>query len=533
MIKVIDLFAGPGGLSEGFSRVKDRNKDQVFDVVLSIEKEFWAYQTLKLRTFSRAFENSLPETYYSYLRGEIELNDLYVRHQTEAEEAEKKCWNFELKDDIESVRLTRSKIIEALREDRNFVLIGGPPCQAYSIAGRSRNARNTGYDETKDEKQVLYKEYLQILADHEPVIFIMENVKGLLSSEYQNEKIVDKIMKDLENPKLAMEQEGREVCNPNYPEYSIYSLVDGELLAGRNPSYAVIRSERYGIPQKRHRVILLGIRKDITGVKPLPLETEDPVELRKVINDLPKLRSGLSKEEDSLNDWIQAITSVENEEWFKKLEADDRFHSLAIHMKQILSDIRKAKLEKGKHFVEGDFTVDFETEWYRSSNSSGVTLHNTRSHIRRDLHRYLFSTCFANVKEKSPVLDDFPEELLPDHANVKKATRKNGNFADRFRVQLYDRPSTTVVSHISKDGHYYIHPDPVQCRSFTVREAARVQTFPDNYYFCGKRTSQYQQVGNAVPPLLARKIGQVVYDILNSSGLKMTSKFSLENSNLK
>lgn len=532
MIKVIDLFAGPGGLSEGFSSVKDRNGERVYDVILSIEKDFWAYQTLKLRTFSRAFESLPPETYYSYLRGEIELNELYCRHQKEAEEAEKKCWNFELRDDIESVRLTRSKIIEALGKDRNFVLIGGPPCQAYSIAGRSRNAHNIGYDETKDEKQVLYKEYLQILADHEPVVFIMENVKGLLSSEYQNEKIVDKIMKDLENPKLAMEQEGREVCNPNYPEYSIYSLVDGELLAGRNPSYAVIRSERYGIPQKRHRVILLGIRKDINGVKPSPLEKEEPVELSRVIDDLPKLRSGLSKEEDSLNDWIHAVTSVESEEWFKKLEADAEFHSLAVYMKQILLDIKKAKLGKGKQFIDGTFTVDFETDWYRSSSTSGVTLHKTRSHIRKDLHRYLFSTCFAKIKEKSPVLDDFPEELLPDHANVKKATRKNGNFADRFRVQLSDRPSTTVVSHISKDGHYYIHPDPFQCRSFTVREAARVQTFPDNYYFCGKRTSQYQQVGNAVPPLLARKIGQVVYDILNRSGLNTTNKLPLENSNL-
>ena len=514
MIKVIDIFAGPGGLSEGFSRVEDKDKHKVYDIVLSIEKDFLAHQTLKLRAFSRAFEYPLSEAYYQYLRGEIDLKDLYDKHPREAKEAERKCWKFELKDDKESVQLTTSKIIEALNGDRDFVLIGGPPCQAYSIAGRSRNARNTGYDETKDEKQVLYKEYLQILADHEPVIFIMENVKGLLSSEYQNEKIVDKIIKDLENPKTAMEQEGREVCNPNYPEYSIYSLVDGKLLDGRNPSYAVIRSERYGIPQKRHRVILLGIRKDINDIKPSPLELEDPVELHRVIDDLPKLRSSLSKEDDSLNDWIRAITSIENEEWFKNLESDNKFHKLTRYIRHVLSDMGESTLEAGQSFVEGDFYVDFRNDWYRPSNLSGVTLHETRSHIRKDLHRYLFAACFAKVYKKSPVLNDFPTELLPNHANVKKATRKNGNFADRFRVQLSDRPSTTVVSHISKDGHYYIHPDPLQCRSFTVREAARVQTFPDDYYFCGKKTSQYQQVGNAVPPILARKIGQVVYDIL-------------------
>lgn len=133
--------------------------------------------------------------------------------------------------------------------------------------------------------------------------------------------------------------------------------------------------------------------------------------------------------------------------------------------------------------------------------------------MNSDLHRYLFAAAFSEVHKRAPKLADFPSDLLPNHKNAKNPGSAT-KFADRFRVQHYDRPSTTVVSHIAKDGHYYIHPDPTQCRSLTVREAARLQTFPDNYFFMGNRTQQYHQVGNAVPPLLANQIGVLVANYL-------------------
>jgi len=129
-----------------------------------------------------------------------------------------------------------------------------------------------------------------------------------------------------------------------------------------------------------------------------------------------------------------------------------------------------------------------------------------------DLQRYLFAAAYAEVAHRSPKMIDFPRGLIPRHKNAEDGNTKV--FSDRFRVQTRDRVATTVTCHIAKDGHYYIHYDPQQCRSLSVREAARIQTFPDNYLFEGNRTAQYTQVGNAVPPFLAGQIAESLADAL-------------------
>ncbi|MDA0595725.1 MAG: DNA cytosine methyltransferase, partial [Chloroflexi bacterium] len=154
--------------------------------------------------------------------------------------------------------------------------------------------------------------------------------------------------------------------------------------------------------------------------------------------------------------------------------------------------------------------------WYRNGSQQGISNHQSRSHIWGDLHRYLFASSFAEEEGESPTLKDFPVSLMPAHKNAVESA-KIGKFTDRFRVQVKGRPATTITSHISKDGHYFIHYDPLQCRSLTVREAARIQTFPDDYHFEGPRTEQYKQVGNAVPPFLAFQIAELVRDFFGPS----------------
>jgi DNA (cytosine-5)-methyltransferase 1 len=289
-----------------------------------------------------------------------------------------------------------------------------------------------------------------------------------------------------------------------------------------NPKDFVIRSEIYGIPQARHRVILLGVRSDIAKkVTPDTLLLAPGPTVKDIIGDLPKLRSGLSKGKDSFRNWADNIHK----------DIDDIIDDVSKHgldsvaerMTKAVAHIGKATLTRGSNWYQiptSGISSRIEKnlkKWYSDPRLNVVCNHETRGHIVTDLHRYLFCACYSLAAKSgnrlTPKADEFPKALAPAHANWE-----SGHFSDRFRVQAAKRVATTVTSHISKDGHYFIHYDPTQCRSLTVREAARIQTFPDNYFFVGNRTQQYTQVGNAVPPYLARKIARIVFRLLEHAG---------------
>lgn len=503
-IPVIDLFAGPGGLGEGFSSILDPERSPVFSLKISAEKDSTAHKTLSLRSLYRKFpRGKVPDCYYEHIRGEISRDALFA-HVDVAEagkEALEEALNFELgKDDPEDLD---RRIQAALGGADDWVLIGGPPCQAYSIAGRSRRTRESQEKFESDEKHFLYREYLRIIRKHKPAVFVMENVKGMLSSQHGGSPIFDRIVADLSTP-------GDEL------EYQIRSLVKPGVTEEMDPHDFVIEAERFGVPQGRHRVILFGIRSDVArSVPELSSSPEEfvlgkenmRVTVREALSGLPPLRSRLSKEPDGHEQWLSALTETNEElRWY-------RAEALEPVFEEMNRAIEKARLHGsiGGPFIRHNTTSNDMrprlNDWYVDERLGGVIQHETRSHMRSDLHRYLFAAAYGKVKGLSPKIADFPTPLLPKHDNVFS---DKVPFADRFRVQLEDSWSSTVVAHIAKDGHYFIHPDPSQCRSLTVREAARLQTFQDNYFFAGNRTEQYTQVGNAVPPLLARKIAGVV-----------------------
>lgn len=506
-IPVIDLFAGPGGLGEGFSSLPGEN-GPAFKIKLSIEKDAFAHRTLELRAFFRQFpREAVPDEYYSYLTGTLKREDLFKKFPEQAAKAAAEAWHAELGGEKFPDQIIDERIEKALGSRINWVLIGGPPCQAYSLVGRSKIIGEIGIEKYEvDHRHFLYREYLRIIARHQPPVFVMENVKGLLSATINKEKIFPKIRADLQNPLDAIygkPQRGRQ----NDLKYKLVSLSaeTGDLLGDFQPEDFVVRTELYGIPQARHRIILIGIRDDYDVTVP-KLKQEDQCTIEDVISDLPRVRSGLSKEDDSGELWRSALLAIPDAAWFTGSDLDDEVRR---EMRKLLKEI-DSSLDRGSDFLKSTSrTLKRHAIWFADDRLKGVCNHSTRSHIRKDLHRYFFVSCFARVHRRSPLLNDFPKRLLPKHENVEDALEET-KFNDRFRVQREGKPATTITSHISKDGHYFIHYDPTQCRSLTVREAARLQTFPDNYFFDGPRTQQYHQVGNAVPPLLASKIAQII-----------------------
>jgi DNA (cytosine-5)-methyltransferase 1 len=520
-IPIIDVFAGPGGLGEGFSRAFDSSGERRFRVALSIEKDPIARHTLMLRSFYRQFaEGEVPDDYFRRLRGEITNAELFDRYADEYTRADWESWRAELASPEFPLDLVRSRVEESLslfREPRRCILIGGPPCQAYSLAGRSRNKGNEDYVFEKDARTRLYIEYLQMLADFRPAVFVLENVKGMLSSKYDGNNVFERIAEDLREPVRALHREGRSVRGWERTRYTLRPLAAQSLFpTDGDPRNYVIHCERFGIPQARHRVVIVGVRQDLDASKLLPLSASAvEVSLGQVIGDLPRLRSGLSKDQDGRDEWKAAIQTILEKRVIGAIRSEVG-EDVAVAVEGAASKAgRDCPDGRGGEFVSGGPCVQINRKWFVGSGKiRGFCNHATRAHIAADLHRYLFAAAFAQKRGRSPALSDFPAVLYPRHRNIRYAL-DGSMFADRFRVQLADRPATTITSHISKDGHYYIHPDPSQCRSLTVRESARLQTFPDDYFFEGQRTAQYHQVGNAVPPLIAHAIASSVLSVLD------------------
>ena len=522
-IRIVDLFAGCGGMGEGFTAFETQTGQRPFRMVASVEKDPAACRTLRLRGFYhrvlRSGDQTALDAYYAYVRGERDSpiapgcpTALMTWQAAEAEVLEQTLGEPEtasrLRELIERAQITPRAPL---------VLIGGPPCQAYSSAGRGRNAGIADYQPELDGRHFLYRIYLELLRDYEPAAFVLENVKGMLSARIAGQPLFPHILQDLASPATVQGQDGRRA----HPRYRIYSLVDGcsfrhgQPAASVRPDWFIVQAERYGIPQTRHRVILLGLREDLAGIfdrmggafprlSPLTGTEGQPLDIptRQVLADLPPLHSGLSwlKSACAVGDWADTLTLL-----FADVALTIQEPALRAAFEKAASQVVRMNRPRGGRSVtprdHAGFPVELPEElavWYRGQAPPLVLNHETRTHMPEDLARYLFCTVYARQKGVSPRSSDFPEALAPRHRSWA-----SGKFNDRFRVQLADQPAPTVMSHFAKDGHYAIHYDPAQCRSLTVREAARLQTFPDSYFFEGNRTQQYTQVGNAVPPFLA------------------------------
>jgi len=508
LIPAIDIFAGPGGLAEGFSNAN-------FDIRLSVEMDEHAHNTLRFRSFCRKMRKAGKNEELIEFYSNPESNNTF--NQDKLTSKHPKLWKLAHEEAMQATlgetppEEVSDRIEAALGKKTNqWILLGGPPCQAYSLVGRSK-MKGTGEKFENDHRHLLYREYLRIVAIHAPSIFVMENVKGLLSSKHQGTAIIDRIKSDLGNPRTAIDVTPlrRKKGKVEYDLYPLWEPEDAPKNAKEENEAHIVKAEKQGVPQARHRLFIIGIRRDLKLKMQSLEQIKEQVPAWDVLYDLPKIHSHLSKEKD--RGWLNVVKEIigsDADRWMRK------------HQPKVRNNIQENIKALNSHKGNGAIAVERESSdlptlahWYRTEQTPICLNHEARGHMPTDLHRYLYSSSFSAVHGRSPKLEEYPTSLLPAHKNVNKKTGK-AIFSDRFRTQCKEKPSTTITSHIHKDGHYFIHPDPVQCRSLTVREAARLQTFPDDYLFCGPRTEQFKQVGNAVPPYLAFQIAQVIRKIL-------------------
>lgn len=407
----IDLFAGAGGLSEGFV-------NNGFYPAAHVENDENSCLTLKTRMAYHYLKKGEIKDYYSYLRGEIERKEL---HNRVPNEVIKTVINLEIREEnLEKIFNTINSNLDSLGRNKVDVIVGGPPCQAYSLVGRARDQ----YRMRKDPRNHLYKLYAEFLEYFKPNIFVFENVPGLLSAGE------GKLFEDVRN---------------HFDK------------AGYKIDYSSLNAYDFGVLQNRNRIILIGWKKGLDLEYPKFSPKKNGHLVKEVLDDLPPLEPG---------------RPLKNEEYIAP-------------------------------------PTPYLKNYDMRNKRDNLTLHVARPHNNRDREIYRMAIKSWNEKRKRLKYTEIPKKYRT-HKNTK-------SFLDRFKVVASDLPySHTVVSHIAKDGHYYIHPDINQLRSLSIREAARLQSFPDNYYFEGFRTSRFSQVGNAVPPLMAGKIALKIGKMLES-----------------
>ncbi len=510
-VPVVDIFAGPGGLGEGFSALTGR----FFRIAVSAEMEPSAHQTLLARAYFRGLETrSLRRQCYYPIVSQLgsALDESIIPDHSAASEAlaiaRSEALRIELGNPRDDAALA-VRVRKVARSDDRWVLVGGPPCQAYSVAGRARNRGKSDYVFEKDKRSHLYKHYLDLIGQFGPAVFVMENVKGLLTARINGESMFTRIVDDLHDIRHI----GR--------RYRLFSLTEGAADDATSADSFIVRCEEHGIPQARHRVIILGVREDILGSnQPRRLGQRDRVRLEAAHMGLPRLRSGISRDRESRSTaaWVRVVQQQyavaaaacdqagqsKMAELLRRMETPAEQHGWNTESSR-WSDDPSALIDLARR---SGLTEEL-AKWLIDPDMTALCNHEARAHMASDLGRYAFVAAFRMIYGRSPKSPDFPQGLAPAHKNWE-----DGSFADRFFVQPPRGQCSTVTSHIAKDGHHFIHWDPLQCRAFTVREAARAQTFPDNYVFLGNRTQQFTQVGNAVPPYLAHQIARIVKDIL-------------------
>lgn len=494
---IVDLFAGPGGLGEGFASLQVDGLSP-FHIGISVEKETSAHRTLTLRAFLRTYiekNGALPKAYVDFHAGQTEQPNWTEVDAAAWDRATREARCLELGTDPAADAI--DSVVVQLRQDfDDTILIGGPPCQAYSLVGRARAKGKIGYVPEEDARHYLFREYIRVLDRLRPAAFVMENVKGMLSSTIESRMVFEMLMEDLTSLGTG---------HAHHYELRAIRISDGKamLLEPKQPSDFIVRAEDFGVPQRRHLVIIVGIRSDLanrmSGAS-IPASGS-----RRTVSDtigtMPSLRSGISRSTDDPAAWRSEVLDAGNllASIFKDQDDSTLRHAFLAVVKRMKKGSTAQRTESRLPAGYGA-SNDELMRWLERPELRAFAQHETRGHMASDLGRYLFAAVFGAERLYSPKASDFPLALSPNHKNWH-----SGIFSDRFRVQLANEPATTVTSHISKDGHYFIHPDPTQCRSLTVREAARLQTFPDDYLFLGNRTQQYVQVGNAVPPFLARR----------------------------